>query len=111
MTTPRLTTGAEVSWNSPGQSSCPVSSLTAPPVPRSAQGTASAGIEHNDSGVVGAHQYARAAGRVRCKLVVDPPGDAAAIVAVGRPLFGADLGVVAPFLHTAAGVERDHLLR
>ena len=38
MTTPRLTTGAEVIWNSPGHSSDPVSSLIAPPVPKSVHG-------------------------------------------------------------------------
>ena len=39
MTTPRLTTGADVIWNSPGHSSGPpVSSLISPLLPKSAQG-------------------------------------------------------------------------
>ena len=39
MTTPRLTTGADVIWNSPGHSSgMPISSLTSPLAPKSAQG-------------------------------------------------------------------------
>src|SRR6266851_9856115 len=38
-TTPRLTTGAEVIWNSPGQTNgFPISSVTSPLVPNSAQG-------------------------------------------------------------------------
>ena len=37
--TPRLTTGGEVIWNSPGQSSdIPISGLTSPWSPKSAQG-------------------------------------------------------------------------
>ena len=40
MTTPRLTTGADVIWNSPGHASgLPTSILTSPPAPKSAQGT------------------------------------------------------------------------
>ena len=38
MTPPLTTTGADVIWNSPGHSSGPVSSLTSPLVPKSAQG-------------------------------------------------------------------------
>ena len=49
-------------------------------------GNAGPGIERDQADVVGAHENPRAAGGVRRGLVVDPIGDAAAIVAVGRPL-------------------------
>ena len=44
------------------------------------------------------------------RLVVDPIGDAAAVIAIGGALLGADLRIVSPFLRAAAGIERDHLV-
>ena len=89
MTTPRLTTGADVIWNSPGHSSgLPVSSLISPSAAEIGAGNAGAGIERDHADVVGAHEDPRAAGGAFGGLIVDPIGDAAAIVAVGRALAG-----------------------
>src|ERR1700754_2904408 len=61
-------------------------------------GNAGAGIERDHADVVGAHEYPRAASRGLGSLIVDPPGDAAAVVAVAGPLIGADVGIVPPLL-------------
>ena len=73
-------------------------------------GSAGPRVERDHAGVVGAHEDAAAAGRALGRLIVDPIGDAAAVVAIGRALAGADLRIVAPFLRTRAGIERDHLV-
>ena len=89
MTTPRLTTGADVIWNSPGHSSgMPDLEPDLAVGAEIGAGNAGAGIERDHADIVGAHEDARAAGRALGRLVVDPVGDAAAIVAVGRPLRG-----------------------
>ena len=63
MTTPRLTTGADVIWNSPGHSSgLPISILTSPSLAEIGAGNAGPGIERDHAGIVGAHENPRAAG-------------------------------------------------
>ena len=73
-------------------------------------GNAGPGIERDHADVVGAHEYPGAAGRGFGRLIVDPPGDAAAVVAVAGALIGADVGIVSPLLQAGAGIERDHLV-
>ncbi len=73
-------------------------------------GNAGPRVERDHPRVVGTHQDSRAAGGGPGRLVVDPIGHAAAIVAVGRALRGRDLRIVPPFLRAAAGIERDHFV-
>ena len=68
------------------------------------------GIERDDTGVVGAHEDPAAAGCAFSRLLVAPIGDAAADIAVGGTLAGADFRIVAPLLRPAAGIERNHLV-
>src|SRR5450755_3413510 len=69
-------------------------------------GSTGPGVERDHAGVVGTHENPRAAGRAFGRLLVDPIGDAAADVAVARPLTGRDLGIVAPFLRAGSGIQR-----
>ena len=110
MTTSRATTGADVIWNSPGHSSGPTPILTSPLMPKSAQGVpdlASSAITR--ASLVPMKMRARQAA-LSGGLRVDPIGDAAAIVAIGRALCGRDFRIVPPFRRAAARIERDHLV-
>jgi hypothetical protein len=74
-------------------------------------GNAGPGVERDHADVVGAHEDARAAVGVCGSLVIDPIGNAPAVIAIGGTLVRRDLRIVAPFLRAAAGIKRDDFVK
>ena len=109
-TTSPSTTGADETWNSPGQTSRPVSISTSPSLPKPTQVSAGACVEGDQARVGRRAEDAQRAGRVDGRRGITPLGDAAAVEEIRRAPIDRDFRVVAPGLGTRRRVESDDLV-